>query len=95
MEGLDLERRAGEALLIRGPSGVGKTVLLQSIAGLWPFAIGRVELPAGDHAAMFVPQLPYLPLGDLRTVVTYPREVGGWTTARSSARWWLWRCRIW
>lgn len=68
--GLDLAVCAGDALLVRGPSGVGKTVLLQSLAGLWPFAAGRVELPE----AMFVPQLPYLPLGDLRSVVSYPQH---------------------
>ncbi|OBF50247.1 ABC transporter ATP-binding protein/permease [Mycolicibacterium monacense] len=73
VEGLDLELPAGETLVIRGESGVGKTVLLQTLAGMWPFATGRVELPVGD-AAMFVPQLPYLPLGDLRTVVSYPRH---------------------
>jgi putative ATP-binding cassette transporter len=71
--GLDLAVDAGDALLVRGPSGVGKTVLLQSLAGLWPFAAGRVELPE----AMFVPQLPYLPLGDLRSVVSYPQHDGG------------------
>ncbi|MGE2716596.1 ABC transporter ATP-binding protein/permease [Mycolicibacterium litorale] len=70
---LDVTVPAGEALLIRGPSGVGKTVLLQTLAGMWPFATGRVELP---EASMFVPQLPYLPLGDLRAVVAYPQRDG-------------------
>lgn len=70
---LDVALPAGDALLIRGPSGVGKTVLLQSLAGLWPFASGRVELP---DTTMFVPQLPYLPLGDLRAVASYPQQDG-------------------
>lgn len=69
---LDLRLEPGDTLLISGPSGIGKTVLMQSLAGLWPFVSGRVELPAGRQAAMFVPQLPYLPLGDLRAVVSYP-----------------------
>lgn len=72
VDGLDLTVPAGDALLIRGPSGVGKTVMMQSVAGLWPFAEGRVELPE----AMFVPQLPYLPLGDLRAVASYPQRDG-------------------
>ncbi len=33
-------------------------------------------LPSGRQAVMFVPQLPYLPLGDLRAVVSYPNEEG-------------------
>jgi vitamin B12/bleomycin/antimicrobial peptide transport system ATP-binding/permease protein len=66
----------GEALLVRGPSGVGKTLLLQSIAGLWPFASGRARLPDGRDGVLFVPQLPYLPLGDLRSVASYPAQPG-------------------
>jgi putative ATP-binding cassette transporter len=74
----DLEFRLepGDALLISGPSGIGKTVLLQSLAGLWPFVSGSVRLPSERHDAMFVPQLPYIPLGDLRAVVSYPHEAG-------------------
>jgi putative ATP-binding cassette transporter len=73
---LDLRLQPGETLLISGASGVGKTVLMQSIAGLWPFASGTVALPCTRADAMFVPQLPYLPLGDLRSVVAYPRGRG-------------------
>jgi putative ATP-binding cassette transporter len=73
---LDLRLDPGDTLLISGPSGVGKTVLLQSLAGLWPFVSGRVRLPAHRQDAMFVPQLPYIPLGDLRAVASYPREQG-------------------
>ncbi|MDZ4267820.1 MAG: ABC transporter ATP-binding protein/permease [Mycobacterium sp.] len=73
---LDVHLAPGDTLLITGPSGVGKSVLLQSVAGLWPFASGRVRFPHGRDAAMFIPQLPYLPIGDLRTVVCYPRQPG-------------------
>jgi vitamin B12/bleomycin/antimicrobial peptide transport system ATP-binding/permease protein len=73
---LDFRLEPGDALLISGPSGIGKTVLLQSLAGLWPFVSGRVRLPSSRHDAMFVPQLPYIPLGDLRAVVSYPHEEG-------------------
>jgi putative ATP-binding cassette transporter len=73
---LDLRLQPGDALLISGPSGIGKTVLLQSLAGLWPFVSGSVRLPSARHDAIFVPQLPYLPLGDLRAVVSYPHQPG-------------------
>lgn len=74
---LEVAVAPGNGLLVRGPSGIGKTVLLQSLAGLWPFASGRVTLPGGRAGAMFVPQLPYLPLGDLRAAVSYPKPADG------------------
>jgi putative ATP-binding cassette transporter len=76
LRALDLRLEPGDTLLVSGPSGIGKTVLLQSLAGLWPFVSGSVRLPAGRQAAMFVPQLPYLPLGDLRAIASYPNEEG-------------------
>jgi len=39
---------------------------------LWPFASGTLRRPEGDNATMFLPQLPYVPLGTLRSVVCYP-----------------------
>ncbi|CAN3129114.1 ABC transporter [Mycobacterium sp. smrl_JER01] len=78
---LDLQMETGEALVITGPSGIGKTVLVQSLAGMWPYASGRVRLPDGRDEAMFVPQLPYLPVGDLRTVVSYPQPSGSYDDA--------------
>jgi putative ATP-binding cassette transporter len=76
LRGLDVSLEPGDTLLVSGPSGIGKTVLMASLAGLWPFVSGRVALPAGRQSAMFVPQLPYLPLGDLRSVASYPGEEG-------------------
>jgi putative ATP-binding cassette transporter len=70
---LDIRLEPGDSLLITGASGIGKTVLMQSIAGLWPFRSGTVALPS---APMFVPQLPYLPLGSLRAAVSYPSAEG-------------------
>ena len=76
VRGLGLRLDPGDSLLISGRSGIGKTVLLQSLAGLWPFASGSVRFPAGRASAMFVPQLPYLPLGDLRAITSYPLANG-------------------
>jgi putative ATP-binding cassette transporter len=73
---LDFSLDPGDTLLISGRSGVGKTVLLQSLAGLWPFTSGSVVLPSSRQDAMFVPQMPYMPLGDLRAAASYPLEEG-------------------
>ena len=73
---LSLRLEPGDGLLIKGPSGSGKTVLLQSVAGLWPYTSGVVRYPIAARKTMFVSQLPYLPVGDLRTVTSYPAPKG-------------------
>lgn len=60
-----------ESVLIQGPSGSGKSTLFRAIAGIWPFGSGRVHMPKG-RSRLFLPQKPYLPLGTLRDVVSYP-----------------------
>jgi vitamin B12/bleomycin/antimicrobial peptide transport system ATP-binding/permease protein len=72
VRGLDLRLEPGDTVTIKGPSGSGKTVLLESLAGLWPYASGSVALPADVMETMFVSQLPYLPLGNLRDIAAYP-----------------------
>ncbi|NIJ69946.1 ABC transporter ATP-binding protein/permease [Xanthomonas sp. 60] len=60
----------GERLLVHGPSGSGKSLLLSALAGLWPFATGDLVLPQGR--VMFVGQRSYLPDGTLHASVAYP-----------------------
>lgn len=62
----------GESLLLTGASGSGKSTLFRALAGIWPFAEGRLERPAAH--ALFLPQRPYIPLGSLRRAVTYPAD---------------------
>jgi putative ATP-binding cassette transporter len=66
---------AGDRLAITGPSGTGKTLLVRAIAGIWPFGAGRIDVP-GSAPMLFVPQWPYLPIGTLRAVVSYPESEG-------------------
>jgi vitamin B12/bleomycin/antimicrobial peptide transport system ATP-binding/permease protein len=60
-----------EPVLLSGPSGSGKSTLFRVLAGLWPFATGRIRLPAGAKT-LFLPQQPYLPIGTLREALWYP-----------------------
>ena len=73
---LDVRLEPGETLVITGRSGAGKTTLLRSLAQLWPYTSGTLCRPTEDHATMFLSQMPYVPLGDLRTVVSYPANSG-------------------
>ncbi|MEJ5896387.1 ABC transporter ATP-binding protein/permease [Aquabacterium sp. G14] len=68
---LNLSVPPGQGLMITGASGSGKSSLLRVMAGLWHTGTGRVLRPAGPDM-LFLPQYPYLPLGDLRTQLLYP-----------------------
>jgi putative ATP-binding cassette transporter len=73
---LDMRLEIGDTLVVTGPSGSGKTTLLRSLAELWPFTSGTLTRPCGPNETMFLSQMPYVPLGDLRAVVTYPGKEG-------------------
>jgi len=73
---LDLRLEPGETLVVTGRSGSGKTTLLRSLAQMWPYTTGTVRRPIEGHQTMFVSQMPYVPLGDLRTVLSYPAVSG-------------------
>ena len=72
LDGLNLRLEPGESVVITGSSGSGKTTLLRSLALLWPFTDGTLAWPADERDTMFLSQVPYLPLGDLRAVLCYP-----------------------
>ncbi|GGC71955.1 ABC transporter ATP-binding protein/permease [Chelatococcus reniformis] len=65
----------GEAVWLRGRSGIGKSTALKAVAGLWRAGGGTIEMPGGTQ--MFLPQQPYLPLADLRAAALYPRPADG------------------
>ena len=73
---LDLRLEPGETMVVTGRSGTGKTTLLRSLAQMWPYTTGTVHRPTDEHQTMFLSQMPYVPLGDLRTVLSYPARSG-------------------
>ncbi len=76
VEGVSLDFRPGDTALISGPTGAGKSTLFRAIAGIWPFGRGEIRLPR-DSRVLFLPQKPYLPIGTLREVVSYPTPAAG------------------
>jgi putative ATP-binding cassette transporter len=74
--GVNLTLARGDTALLWGPSGAGKSTFVRAIAGIWPFGRGDIRVPR-DARVLFLPQRPYLPIGTLREVVSYPTPAGG------------------
>jgi len=68
---ISFELEAGEALLIIGKSGTGKTSMLRAISGLWRSGSGRIVRPPLSEV-MFIPQRPYMIFGSLRDQLSFP-----------------------
>ena len=68
---LSLALKPGDALLITGDSGCGKSSLLRAIAGLWNTGSGVIHRPPMEDC-FFLPQQPYLQHGTLRSQLIYP-----------------------
>ena len=70
LEGFDLHLQPGERLLIRAPSGFGKSTLIRALTGIWNHASGAARYDLGS--TLTLAQKPYLPLGTLRDMLWYP-----------------------
>ncbi|QDG58667.1 MULTISPECIES: ABC transporter ATP-binding protein/permease [Pseudomonas] len=62
----------GQRVMLSGRSGSGKSTLLRAMGHLWPAGHGSIRLPARRY--LFLPQKPYLPIGTLKAVLSYPQD---------------------
>ena len=71
VEGLSFTLDAGQALILRGPNGIGKTTLLRTVAGLQPPVTGRIEMP--DDAVAYAAHAD-----GLKGALTVAENLGFW-----------------
>lgn len=71
LTGLNLKLTPGKRVLITASSGKGKTTLLRSMNGIWPFIDGQIRLPRHCRRLVLT-QKAYLPIGTLREALAYP-----------------------
>ncbi|MFC4314293.1 ABC transporter ATP-binding protein/permease [Steroidobacter flavus] len=81
---VSLSIHPGDSLIIIGQTGVGKSSMLRSMAGLWMRGTGTLTMPPDDDV-MFVPQKPYMMLGNLRAQLLYPSGRSDMTDAEIQA----------
>ena len=68
----DMTVEPGQRVMLSGRSGSGKSTLLRAMGHLWPAGHGSIRLPTARY--LFLPQKPYLPIGTLKAVLSYPQD---------------------
>ena len=68
----DMRVEPGQRVMLSGRSGSGKSTLLRAMGHLWPAGHGSIRLPVARY--LFLPQKPYLPIGTLKAVLSYPQD---------------------
>jgi putative ATP-binding cassette transporter len=74
LENINLKFLHGKNYLIKGSSGIGKSTLIRTIAGIWPYGKGEIDLPE-NKSIMYVPQKSYMPIGTLKEALLFPNNI--------------------
>ncbi|CDZ77960.1 hypothetical protein BN59_02256 [Legionella massiliensis] len=75
---LNLKINAGDKVVIKGASGIGKSTIFKAIAGVWKYGEGKITVPAGKTIDVLA-QEPTLRKGSLRALLAYPKPARTYT----------------
>jgi putative ATP-binding cassette transporter len=73
LSNIALDLTHGKSYWLKGDSGIGKSILMRAMAGIWPFGGGEIRLPQGRNI-MFIPQKNYMPIGSLKDALIFPMD---------------------
>ncbi|OLQ88033.1 hypothetical protein BIY22_07620 [Vibrio panuliri] len=71
LENLNLDVDYSEMVMIQGASGLGKSTLLKTLVGAWPYYHGKYNV---RDNLLLLPQKPYLTQRTLRECLSYPKS---------------------
>jgi heme exporter protein A len=79
LEGLSFAVDSGEALIVTGPNGIGKTTLLRTIAGYLAASAGKIFLEGGEVEQELAEQAHYVGhLNGLKSALTVADNLAFW-----------------
>jgi heme exporter protein A len=79
LEGIDFSLSGGEALVVTGRNGVGKSTLLRALAGLLPLAAGTVDLDGAQDEDDLAQRAHYLAHADgMKAALTVEENLEFW-----------------
>mmetsp|Transcript_3522 Transcript_3522/g.9703 ORF Transcript_3522/g.9703 Transcript_3522/m.9703 type:complete len:702 (-) Transcript_3522:105-2210(-) len=81
VQDLSLTLSRGARLLVTGESGIGKSSVMRTIAGLWTSGSGLITRPPISEC-LFLSQRPYIRLGTLKENAAYPSDAGRFSDAQ-------------
>ncbi len=72
---VNLAFQKGKRYIVTGENGIGKSTLFRTLAGIWPYAKGKINFPCEDKDICFLTQDGYIPLSTtLFDAVMYPKQ---------------------
>ncbi len=75
-----VELNPGQKIILTGHSGIGKSSLVRMLSGNYRYYTGELSYP--KDPLFILPQRPYMPIGSLKQVISYPSKEDSFSVDR-------------